>query len=479
VLAAVESVLELTRGENRDHADDAMAVFGYTMMARGNSFVTDSRVPTHLVLAMKPGASIDLLVQTAGRATFLRRSISEENGWVEGQTGVVRVLMPELDYRVVQAYPDLVDLVNEHLLEGTSINEIFSPDTTLLEEKVRNDLGLAALASSKRIFGDRRKRYGKVFLGHDADESVEHSIDADLRRLDLPKKQDTIWFDGGAHGGKKWFETQVVDVRYDPTWDREGDVTSDHIEYKLRCCDRTIPDFNDGHWLLLAGDQWCWHDSDIPRGHDKHVPQPDRSGGDDAQGATPRPGPSAQGMAQALEASEGRSQEADNRNLAQGIEESLRAPRSRTRRRRPPPDASDTVDEQSSGSSAATSRRRTRSTDSPVPQHNRRRSDDPLDVADVAITIPQMQTIFELRPGGTKLTNLLRACGAVSRGTLDELKAACEDACRNGRLRSRHFQQLTKGDLKWLVNQALGGDDENDGLSVAELAHKFVEYLRD
>ena len=90
-----------------------------------------------------------------------------------------------------------------------------------------------------------------------------------------------------------------------------------------------------------------------------------------------------------------------------------------------------------------------------------------------------MQTFFELRPDGELLAELLRACGADHRGTLDELKAACEDACRNGRLRSRHFQQLSKADLLWLVTHALGGDDENDGLSVAELAHKFVEYLRD
>ena len=49
--------------------------------------------------------------------------------------------------------------------------------------------------------------------------------------------------------------------------------------------------------------------------------------------------------------------------------------------------------------------------------------------------------------------------------------------CRDQRLRSRHFQRLSKPDLLWLVEQALGGDDENDGLSVDALARKFIEYL--
>ena len=132
MLNAIESVLETTRnGEDHGHADDTICVFGYTMMARGNSFVTDYRVPSHLVLSMRVGASIDQLVQTAGRATFMRQNLLSDNGWVDQDRprdygGIVRLLMPELDYNVVRAYPQLVETVDKLMKDGKRIHEIFA-----------------------------------------------------------------------------------------------------------------------------------------------------------------------------------------------------------------------------------------------------------------------------------------------------------------------------------------------------------------
>ena len=65
----------------------------------------------------------------------------------------------------------------------------------------------------------------------------------------------------------------MIDVRYDPTWKPEGDEQAlvDHIQHKLRCCDRSIPDFHQDQWLHLK-DNWREHEADIPADHKGHNP---------------------------------------------------------------------------------------------------------------------------------------------------------------------------------------------------------------
>lgn len=92
----------------RIHVPSVGAALGYAMMARSESFVSATRVPSHLVLSMAKGASIDQLVQTAGRATFQRLHVLTANGWNLDQDGAgrVTVLMPQDDYKVLQASPN-------------------------------------------------------------------------------------------------------------------------------------------------------------------------------------------------------------------------------------------------------------------------------------------------------------------------------------------------------------------------------------
>lgn len=57
------------------------------MMVRGESFRSDTRVPTHMANRMSNGQSLDRVVQSAGRASFLttipkgqKRDEATENG---------------------------------------------------------------------------------------------------------------------------------------------------------------------------------------------------------------------------------------------------------------------------------------------------------------------------------------------------------------------------------------------------------------
>ena len=262
VLNALEFALE-TAGRG----DDPIAVFGYSMMARGESFVTDQRVPSHLVLFMTAGASFDLLVQTAGRATFLRAHLLRENGWVdEQQKPVVRVLMPEQDYKVIRRYPDLINLVDQHVRGGTSLEELFSDESVLKEVELLQDF-----ADSRRHgFGDKRKAYPTGWMG--SDDSLpdgSESLADVLQRLKLPKKYETIWFDYSASGDYTWYECTVSNIRLkdgaeEPFEDRD-------VEYLLKCTDRSIVSLDE--WLLLDVDSaWTRHREDIPRGDNIHEP---------------------------------------------------------------------------------------------------------------------------------------------------------------------------------------------------------------
>mmetsp|Transcript_11977 Transcript_11977/g.30717 ORF Transcript_11977/g.30717 Transcript_11977/m.30717 type:complete len:607 (+) Transcript_11977:995-2815(+) len=273
-------------------ADDPIFVFGYTMMNRGTSFVTDLRVPTHLVLYMTHTYNIDVLVQSAGRATFMRSELLEANGWVDDDRdgastndatavdvsggaaddapsaagaaagsaptapeAVVRVLLPEADYRVVKAYPTLMAKVDEHLQAGTSLQELFGGDDSPLSQLA----GLDALRETSRRFGATRKGYAKGFLGQPEEDTDEaNELREQLERFGLPHKDEVIWLDSATN--RTWYEYRVRRARKDP--DLVGPVTSaSDIQLLLHCKDRRFARF-DKDWIVLDvdaeyGDRWC------------------------------------------------------------------------------------------------------------------------------------------------------------------------------------------------------------------------------
>ena len=56
-----------------------VAVFGYSQMIRGDSFRSDWRVPTHIVQQLSNAMSVDRLVQSAGRASFIGKELLDIN----------------------------------------------------------------------------------------------------------------------------------------------------------------------------------------------------------------------------------------------------------------------------------------------------------------------------------------------------------------------------------------------------------------
>lgn len=143
-----------------------------SMMIRGESFRSDYRVPTHMVHCMTNAQSIDRLVQSTGRATFLGKDFLARNGFncVQARRGTCRVssllaaaylpssasrggcgvieglfwrrrkvtispapiaadrqvLMTDVDFRTVKAYIKLSNTIKERLQLGKTLSQCFS-----------------------------------------------------------------------------------------------------------------------------------------------------------------------------------------------------------------------------------------------------------------------------------------------------------------------------------------------------------------
>ena len=174
--------------------------------------------------------------------------------------------MPEQDYKVIRRYPDLINLVDQHVRGGTSLKELFSDESVLKEVELLQDF-----ADSRRHgFGDKRKAYPTGWMG--SDDSLpdgSESLAGVLQRLNLPKKNERIWFDYSASGDFTWYECTVSNIRFkngakEPFEDRD-------VEYLLKCTDRSIVSLDE--WLLLDVDSaWTRLREDIPRGANIHEP---------------------------------------------------------------------------------------------------------------------------------------------------------------------------------------------------------------
>jgi hypothetical protein len=87
-------------------------VFGYSLMRRGISYRSSKRVPSHLVLQMGRGYSIESVVQTIGRGTFIGREILKRNGFEH-----VTLLTTSGDWEMVRDYPHYVEEVLRRISE--------------------------------------------------------------------------------------------------------------------------------------------------------------------------------------------------------------------------------------------------------------------------------------------------------------------------------------------------------------------------
>ena len=106
-----------------------IAIFGYSQMIRGDSFRSDFRVPTHMVQMLSNAMSVDRLVQSAGRSSFLGKEKLQEiaTATAGGGHGHVRVLMTFLDYLTVRAYVEFMSMIADEINTGAKVEELFDP----------------------------------------------------------------------------------------------------------------------------------------------------------------------------------------------------------------------------------------------------------------------------------------------------------------------------------------------------------------
>ena len=142
-------------------AGHPFAVLGYSMMVRGDSFRSDTRLPTHMVNSMSNATSLDRLVQSAGRASFQGLKQLLDSGF-----GRVRVLMSEGDFRAVRAYVSLMEEIRARLM-GDGQPRLSLEDA--LAKPFRADLAWLAADDQKRRVGNAREHLSlaqESFEGH-------------------------------------------------------------------------------------------------------------------------------------------------------------------------------------------------------------------------------------------------------------------------------------------------------------------------
>lgn len=93
-------------------------IFGYSKMKRCISYRSAARVPTHIVLFMGQGHSIENLVQAVGRATFTGKEILKSNGHKS-----VTYLLESQDAAVFEKHVAYVQEIQHRLDRGETLDE--------------------------------------------------------------------------------------------------------------------------------------------------------------------------------------------------------------------------------------------------------------------------------------------------------------------------------------------------------------------
>jgi len=158
--------------------DMPIFVFGYSKMRRVISYRSSLRVPTHIVMYLGMGHSVENFIQALGRATFNGKSVLEQNGHSH-----VTYLMPGHDANIAPAYDSFVKEIHRRCMNGDSLNQAMSGANGKLPDKT-NYLRLTNRKTGQRPKRDDIGRY------HDRD-----SFEEPPEELDVTEKQrkDKYW----------------------------------------------------------------------------------------------------------------------------------------------------------------------------------------------------------------------------------------------------------------------------------------------
>jgi hypothetical protein len=110
---------KILHGIDKDYPDTPIFVFGYSQLARGISYRSHKRVPSHMVLHLGKDRAICKLVQAAGRAAGESRAQLTADGFTH-----VTILMNPEDFGTLNAYPlFLEDPEKKMQAEGSTLGE--------------------------------------------------------------------------------------------------------------------------------------------------------------------------------------------------------------------------------------------------------------------------------------------------------------------------------------------------------------------
>jgi len=149
-----------------------VAIFGYSQMIRGDSFRSDWRVPTHILQQLSNAMSVDRLVQSAGRASFIGKELLDINALKTdgGEAGHVRVLLTDVDYLTVRAYVEFMNMLADEISKGKSLQELFDPSR--VNRKYLGKFSILVADCQRRRIGNRN-------------ENLEGLLDKSLFEADL------------------------------------------------------------------------------------------------------------------------------------------------------------------------------------------------------------------------------------------------------------------------------------------------------
>ena len=120
--------------------DTPIAIIGYSRMERGESFRSDTRVPTHVACALSQGLSVERLVQSLGRATGTS---------FRGRVDKVFVFTMEVDLQIARAYPTFMSKFKDHTAAGLSRSDA-------LRRALDDEAVSAFLEQTKRAVGVKK-----------------------------------------------------------------------------------------------------------------------------------------------------------------------------------------------------------------------------------------------------------------------------------------------------------------------------------
>ena len=126
-----------------------IVVLGYTAIFRGISIRSLTRVPSHLIVNLTNGLSMEKVVQAFGRGTGDFRRQLEANGF-----DCLKVLCQREDFDLVQRYPQMVQ----------EFENVLSQPNQNLKSALLHVLKQCGLIKNRRNIGNTKKRYAAKAL---------------------------------------------------------------------------------------------------------------------------------------------------------------------------------------------------------------------------------------------------------------------------------------------------------------------------